>query len=129
MKISCLKERSWRDCPPEVRHRYFQSELDWFWNDVEDDGGGWRQRHRKLRFIGCQRLMNPQLAFLPFFVFPISNHGSVCLISSKTVNLDNIQSATRWKIRSSRGSARSSDNLLFGQASPDVLISSESLIH
>ncbi|KAK8636770.1 hypothetical protein V6N13_124508 [Hibiscus sabdariffa] len=59
MKISCLKERSWRGCPPEIRHRYFQFELDWFWSDVEDDGGEWRQRQRKLRFIGCQRLLNP----------------------------------------------------------------------
>ncbi|KAK8625159.1 hypothetical protein V6N13_090035 [Hibiscus sabdariffa] len=81
MKISCLKERSWRGCPPEVRHR----------------------------------LLNPRLVFLHLSVFPLSSHESVCLISGKTVNLDKIQLANRWKTLSSRGSVRSSDNLLFGQ--------------
>ncbi|KAK8576422.1 hypothetical protein V6N13_032344 [Hibiscus sabdariffa] len=60
MKISCLKERSWRGCPPKVRHRFFQFELDWLWSDVEDDDGGWRQRQRKLRFIGYQKLLYPR---------------------------------------------------------------------
>ncbi|KAK8522000.1 hypothetical protein V6N12_066570 [Hibiscus sabdariffa] len=129
MKISWLKERLWRGCLLEVRHRFFQSEPDWFWSDVEDDGGGWRQRQRKLRLIGCQRLLNSHLVSLPLPVFPLWIHISKRFISDKTKNLNEIQLARRWKTLSSRGSVRSSDSILFGQANLDVLSYSEPLTH